>query len=208
MFKYAVLLVKLLQKMRQSLLYRFEQNGGFLRTADSLSAAEKYHLRLLIKDGIVSRVKRGLFRLNESPKVNQETEVAKSVPSGIFCMFTAWSYYELTTHISAEYHIAIPRSTKVVLPAYPPVKLYYSSNETFDLGKSINEINGTEVNMYNMERSVCDAVKYRNKIGPDMVGEILRNYVRHKDKNLDKLLKYASELRISNTLHQLLQVIL
>lgn len=62
--------------------------------------------------------------------------------------------------------------------------------------------------MYDFERSVCDAVKFRNKIGADMLGEILRNYVRRNDKNLDKLLKYASELRISNTMNQLLQVIL
>ena len=194
--------------MRQSLLERFKQNGGFLRTADSLTAAEKYHLRKLIKNGIVSRVKRGLFRLNDSPRVFQEAEVSRMVPGGIFCMFTAWSYYELTTHVSAEYHIAIPRSIKIVLPDYPPVKLYYYGIETFDIGKTSAEINGSLVNVYDLERSVCDAVKYRNKIGTDLLSEILHNYIRRKDKNLDKLLRYATGLRISNTLNQLLQIML
>lgn len=194
--------------MRQSLLERFKQNGGFLRTADSLTAAEKYHLRKLIKNGIVSRVKRGLFRLNDSPRVFQEAEVARMIPNGIFCTFTAWSYYELTTHVSAEYHIAIPRTIKIVLPGYPPVKLYYYGIETFDIGKTSAEINGSLVNVYDIERSVCDAVKFRNKIGTDLLSEILHNYVRRKDKNLDKLLKYATGLRISNTLNQLLQIML
>jgi predicted transcriptional regulator of viral defense system len=194
--------------MRQSLLERFKQNGGFLRTADSLTAAEKYHLRKLIKNGIISRVKRGLFRLNDSPRVFQEAEVARMIPNGIFCTFTAWSYYELTTHVSAEYHIAIPRTIKIVLPGYPPVKLYYYGIETFDIGKTSAEINGSLVNVYDLERSVCDAVKFRNKIGSDMLSEILHNYARRKDKNLDKLLKYATGLRISNTLNQLLQIML
>ena len=194
--------------MRQSLLERFKQNGGFLRTADSLSAAEKYHLRKLIKNGIISRVKRGLFRLNDSPRVFQEAEVARMIPNGIFCTFTAWSYYELTTHVPAEYHIAIPRTIKIVLPGYPPVKLYYYGIETFDIGKTSAEINGSLVNVYDIERSVCDAVKFRNKIGTDLLSEILHNYVRRKDKNLDKLLKYATGLRISNTLNQLLQIML
>ncbi len=194
--------------MRQSLLERFKQNGGFLRTADSLTAAEKYHLRKLIKNGIISRVKRGLFRLNDSPRVFQEAEVARMIPNGIFCTFTAWSCYELTTHVPAEYHIAIPRTIKIVLPDYPPVKLYYYGTETFDIGKISAEINGSLVNVYDLERSVCDAVKFRNKIGTDLLSEILHNYIRRKDKNLDKLLKYSTGLRISNTLNQLLQIML
>ncbi|TRZ78368.1 MAG: hypothetical protein D4R93_00325 [Deltaproteobacteria bacterium] len=153
-------------------------------------------------------VKRGLYRLNDSPRVFQEAEVARMIPNGIFCTFTAWSYYELTTHVSAEYHIAIARTTKIVLPVYPPVKLYYYGIETFDIGKTSAEINGSLVNVYDLERSVCDAVKFRNKIGTDLLSEILHNYIRRKDKNLDKLLKYATELRISNTLNQLLQIIL
>lgn len=193
--------------MRQSLLERFKQNGGFLRTADSLTAAEKYHLRNLIKNGIVSSVKRGLFRLNDSPRVFQEAEVSRMIPNGIFCMFTAWSYYELTTHVPAEYHIAIPRSIKIVLPGYPPVKLYYYGIETFDIGKTSVKINGSMVNVYDLERSVCDAVKFRNKIGTDLLSEILHNYIRRKDKNNDKLLKYATGLRISNTVNQLLQIL-
>ncbi len=194
--------------MRQSLLERFKQNGGFLRTADSLSATEKYHLRKLIKNGIISRVKRGLFRLNDSPRVFQEAEVARMIPNGIFCTFTAWSYYDLTTHVPAEYHIAIPRTIKIVLPGYPPVKLYYYGTETFDIGKTSAEINGSLVNVYDLERSVCDAVKFRNKIGTDILSEILHSYLLRKDKNLDKLLKYAPVLRISNTLNQLLQIML
>jgi predicted transcriptional regulator of viral defense system len=194
--------------MQQSLLERFKKNGGFLRTADSLSSTEKYHLRQLIKKGIVTRVKRGLFRLNDSPHIFQEAEVARIIPGGIFCMFTAWSYYELTTHVSAEYHIAIPRTNKIVLPGYPPIKLYYYGIETFDIGKTSAELNGSLVNVYDLERTVCDAVKFRNKIGTDTLSEILHNYIRRKDKNLDKLMKYASGLRISNTLSKLLQIML
>jgi len=69
-------------------------------------------------------------------------------------------------------------------------------------------MNNLQVNVYDIERSVCDAVKFRNKIGADLMSEFLRNYIRRNDKNLDKLLKYAAELRTSNTMNQILQVIL
>ena len=194
--------------MNKALVERFKKNGGFLRAADSLSAKEKYQLRKLIKIGMVSRIKRGFYHLNESSKVFQEGEVARMIPDGIFCMYTAWAYYELTTHIPAEYHVAIPKTFRIVLPQYPPIKLYYWVIQTFDLGKTTAEINGARVKVYDIERSVCDAVKFRNKIGTDLMSEILRNYVRRTDKNLDKLLKYAAMLRISKTMNQILQVIL
>ena len=194
--------------MDKLLLERFNKNEGFLRTADSLTATEKYHLRRLIREGVVHRVKRGFYRLNDSPQVFHESEVAKMIPNGIFCMFTAWSYYELSTHVPAEYHVAIPKTLKTVLPDYPPVKLYYWVTEKFDIGKTSAEMNGSMVYVYDLERSVCDAVKFRNKIGTDTLSEILHNYIRRKDKNLDKLMKYADRLRISNSLNQMLQMIL
>ena len=194
--------------MNQMLVERFKRNNGFLRAADSLTATEKYQLRVMIRKGAVSRVKRGFYHWNDAPMVFQESEVARMIPDGIFCMFTAWSFYGLTTHVSADYHLAIPKTLRIVLPEYPPVKLYYWARNTFNLGKTSSEMNGSSVNVYDIERSVCDAVKFRNKIGADLMSEILRNYIQRNDKNLDKLMKYASELRIANTLNQLLQMIL
>ena len=194
--------------MNQMLVERFKRNNGFLRAADSLTATEKYQLRQMIRKGAVSRVKRGFYHWNDAPVVFQESEVARMIPEGIFCMFTAWSFYGLTTHVSADYHLAIPKTLRIVLPDYPPVKLYYWARNTFNLGKTKVDMNGSQVNVYDIERSVCDAVKFRNKIGSDLMSEILRTYIMRKDKNLDRLLKYASELRIATTLNLFLQMVL
>jgi len=194
--------------MSKTLIERFKKNGGFLCAADSLTATEKYQLRRLIENGKVSRVKRGFYHLNDSSKVYQEAEVARMIPNGIFCMYTAWAHYGLTTQVPADYHIAIPKTLRIVLPQYPPVKLYYWIAQTFELGKTMTEINGSRVTVYDFERSVCDAVKFRNKIGIDLMSEILRNYSSRSDKNLDKLLKYAAQLRIEKTMKQFLHIIL
>ena len=79
--------------MNQMLVERFKRNNGFLRAADSLTATEKYQLRQMIRKGAVSRVKRGFYHWNDAPVVFQEAEVARMIPEGIFCMFTAWSFY-------------------------------------------------------------------------------------------------------------------
>lgn len=36
------------------------------------------------------------------------------------------------------------------------------------------------VRITDLERTVCDAVKYRNKIGLDVCGEVIDNYLKKK----------------------------
>ena len=194
--------------MYQTLLNRFQKNDGYLNKIKALTPHEKYQLRVLVRKEIITRVKPGLYHLNGPSVANQEIEVSKIVPSGIFCMYTAWAYYELSTFVSSEYHIAIDKSLKINLPVYPPIKLHFWSARTLELGLIEINIKDARVRIFDLERSVCDAVKFRNKIGIDLLSEILRNYVRRKDKNLDKLFKYADELRISATLTQLIRILI
>jgi predicted transcriptional regulator of viral defense system len=194
--------------MKQNLLERFKRNDGYLSKIKDLTTHEKYQLRVMVRKEIITRVKRGLYHLNGLPEANQEIEVSKIIPSGIFCMYTAWAYHELSTFISSEYHVAIDKSLKINLPVYPPIKLHFWSIRTLELGLIEIKIKDARIRIFDLERSVCDAVKFRNKIGIDLLSEILRNYVRRKDKNLDKLFKFANELRISTTLTQLIRILI
>ena len=66
-------------------------------------------------------------------------------------------------------------------------------------------IEGYSVRMTDLERTVCDAVRYRNKIGLDTFGEVLTNYLQRPDRNLALLNSYARQLRVYNVLSIYLQ---
>ena len=57
-----------------------------------------------------------------------------------------------------------------------------------------------------LERSVCDAIKYRNKIGLDVCAEILKTYLHRTDRNIAKLIEYAKKLRVAATLKTYLEI--
>jgi len=38
---------------------------------------------------------------------------------------------------------------------------------------------------------ICDCIRYRNKIGIDIVKEALNEYIKKKEKNINKLIEYA-----------------
>ena len=120
------------------------------------------------------------------------------VPGGVLCMYSAWEHYELTTQIPNAFCIAIPRKRKVVLPEFPPVTLYFWSDHLLNFGIEQASVHGHLVRVTDLERSVCDAVKYRNKIGLDVCTEILKTY--------SKLLEYAKKLRVAATLEKYLEI--
>ena len=96
--------------------------------------------------------------------------------------------------------IAIEAKRKVRLPDYPPIDLYYWKKENLEFGIIKKSISGYDVLITDMERTVCDAVKYRNKIGLDVCGEVIDNYLQKENRNISQLHEYAQELRVKNIL--------
>lgn len=183
-----------------------KEKGGFVKKSD-LSSSQYHRLLALVKDGKAARVKRGVYALNES-FANNMYDLDKIIPGGILCNLSTWSHYGLTTQIPLSLNVAIERKRKVTLPDYPPITFSYQSKEQLELGATRTSINGYEVNIFDIERAVCDALKQRNKIGMDLCSEILNNYLGRKDRNLNKLSEYAKKLRVANLLHNYLELAL
>ena len=68
------------------------------------------------------------------------------------------------------------------------------------------KIDGFIIKLYDVERCVCDAVKFRNKVGMDVCSEIISNYMERSERNLSKLMDYAQKLRVETILELYLQV--
>ena len=93
-----------------------------------------------------------------------------------------------------------------MLPHALPIELYYWEKENLEFGIMDADISGYKVHITDMERSVCDAVKYRNKIGLDVCAEVIRTYLKKPNRNLARLQDYAKRLRVFNTLKNYLEI--
>ena len=122
------------------------------------------------------------------------------------CLYNAWTYHQLSTTVPPAFCIAIANKRKVVLPHALPIELYYWKKENLEFGIMDADISGYKVHITDMERSVCDAVKYRNKIGLDVCAEVIRTYLKKPNRNLARLQDYAKRLRVFNTLKNYLEI--
>lgn len=191
----------------ETLLQQFKSNKGYLKT-NRLSRSSRYELDKLIHAGEVYRVKHGLYAYKGYLGEDETTLVAEMIPNGVFCLFTAWQQYDLTTTVSPEFHVASHRNTKITLPEYPPVAVYYWSDKIYHLGITEIKKENKTLKFYDKERSVCDAVKFRNKIGEDIMQEVIKSYVRQKQKNIDQLMQYAKILRVEKIMTPYLKSLL
>ena len=158
----------------EKLIEKFQANYGFLKSNDIIGRTQWRTLNKMLNDHSVSKVKRGLYRLNDFEQNSSFVEISNIVPTGVFCMFSAWFYYNLTTTIPYENHIAVIQNKKVRLPDYPPIKLYYLSDRFYQLGITEIIVDNQPVKIYDLEKSVCDAVRFRNKVGMDIAIEVVR----------------------------------
>jgi predicted transcriptional regulator of viral defense system len=201
-----------MNKIKEKHISKMIKDNGLYITTDSMKKVglNSYDINMLLLENRIERLRRGIYRLMDSEiETNEMTEASSLVPNGILCLFSAFSYYELTTYIPKEYTIAIPlKARKPLLPMYPPIKIYYFSDKRFNIGITTISISGLDVKIYDLEKTICDAVIYRNKIGIDIVKEVLERYIVRRERNLQRLMEYAKDLRIYDSMKKYMEVLI
>ena len=81
-------------------------------------------------------------------------------------------------------------------------------NDAFNAGVENHRIDEVPVKIYNMEKTLADCFKFRNKVGMDVVLEALKLYKARRNFNLNKLIKYAKICRVKNVMLPYLETII
>lgn len=182
-----------------------QQYGGTIKSSELQKPRDYYSINKSLEDGNVLRVKKGVYMLSDS-MASRMIDIERIVPEGVVCLYNAWDYYELTTQIPDGYYVAINKHRKVVVPEVTGIVLCYWEEKYCSMGVSEANIDGHTVKIFDIEKSVCDAIKFRGKIGTEVATEILKNYLAWKDRNVAKLMDYASKMRVLSTLKSYLEM--
>ena len=158
-----------------------------------------------------------LIKLNKSYYENtgyqgEESDfyyVEAYAPNGVVCLMSAAVYYNLTAFIPDAVEIAIPRKAKVsTIPEWPPMKVHYFTDERYALGLVTVQEGNNLFRIYDIEKTVADIVFYRERVGIEETKEVLHNYLRRQDRQLDRLYAYAKMLRCEKIIRTYLEVLI
>ncbi|MBP1919764.1 type IV toxin-antitoxin system AbiEi family antitoxin domain-containing protein [Youngiibacter multivorans] len=186
-----------------------KNHKGIITTKEvEINGIHREYLRQLVSTGELERVAHGVYITPELWDDRMKI-IQLRKDKIVYSHETALFLHGLTDRDPIKYVVTVPNG-------YNPTKLkndglivHTVKKELFELGVCIKEtIFGNKVRTYDLERTVCDIMRDRNNQDPAIVSEAIRNYLRRKDKDLNKLIKYAELLRVDNALRPYLEVIL
>ena len=90
---------------------------------------------------------------------------------------------------------------------YPPLRVVRYTGAALTEGAESHQVEGREVRVYNVAKTLADCFKYRNKIGLDVALEALREAWRGRRFKMDELDRYAAICRVQRVMRPYLEAL-
>lgn len=195
-----------IDKLRQIL----DGRQGLLLTSDltKLNIPRTY-LSIMEQNGEIERVSRGVYRSVSAFMEDELFSFQSRYSSTILSHETALYLHGLTDRTPLTYSISVPSGYHSHFLNTSAHKIFYVSRDLFDLGiTSMNTPHGNQVRSTDLERTICDIIRSRNQIDIQVRRAALKEYVRHKDRNMDRLYRYAERFHIQSIVREYLEILL
>jgi predicted transcriptional regulator of viral defense system len=177
---------------------KFMMRGGVLKTAELTELGlSSRQIKKLIDNGKIEKIKYGYYTLkNYFPK--EEVLIARLFPEAVIFLESALRFYEYIDRIPGAWQLAVEKHSnpnKYDI-SYIDVKAFYIIEKYQQLGIETYEIDNVIVKIYDRDKSICDLIRYEDKVDSEVFRTALRSYINDEKKNLNSLIKYAQILNI------------
>ena len=185
-----------------------DQNGILLTSDLAKFGIPRTYLSTLLKNGEIQRISRGVY--SAVNYMTDEMAITQAKYKGaIFSHETALYLLGLTDRTPLFYSVTVPAVYNATPLKASGAKVYFVIRGLYLLGViTMKSPHGNEIRTMNLERTICDVLRSRNKIDIQFVNEALKKYVIHKERNIDQLYDYAKQFRIQKTVREYIEVLL
>lgn len=185
----------------QKVLDLFESGNGY-RNAAELKQAKitTVQIKELVSKGIVERISHGHYWLIDEEKGKPEyyrmIEACMVNPRAVICADSSCYYHGLIDREPEKLSVATLKTDRSRMQLNFPVSRHYYSDLAFD--QDLEEVHTPYGNfrVYDVERSVCDCIRFRNDIGEEMLDLIIDRFLQRDSNQMERLLAYADAMRV------------
>ena len=182
-----------------------EKNNGIITSKIiDQNKIHRQYLKNLVDEGYLVKVSRGLY-VRPDKDINEYYIMGEQYKKGIFSHNTALYFYDLTDRTPFQLDMTFPSNVRI---SNDMINSHYISKDKIEIGLTTKELDdGTTIRVYDMERTICDIIRDRNKIDSQIFNTALKEYMNRKDKNLNLLYEYAKKFNILKILKMYLEVL-
>lgn len=160
------------------------------------------YLSRMMNKGLLKRLARGTYCLPNA-NITEHHDLAlvsALVPNSVITLLSALAFHNIGTQNPHEIWVAVKAKAYTPKFDYPPVRYHYYSGAAFELGVETHRIEGVDVKVYSVAKTVVDCFRLRNKVGLDVALEALKEGWQAKRFTADELMTLASKCRIASVI--------
>lgn len=158
------------------------------------------YLKRLTDSGDLVRLGRGLYQ--DPERVGEDiahelAEAARLVPNGVISLVSALRHYELTTQLPHAVWMTIPHKARTPNIQGLRLEIVRATSEVLAAGVEHIRVEGVDVPIYGIAKTIADCFKHRRHVGEDVAIEALRDALQQRKTTASELMKYAAIDRVT-----------
>lgn len=167
-------------------------------TARGINAAR---LRRLVRDGEMIKSGRGLYTLAgfDVTEFHSFVEAVRAQSKSVICLLSALSFHGLGTQLPHQVWVSVPYGTRISASDLP-MRVVVVRGPAYEIGIEIHRLEGVDIPVYGVAKTIADCFKFRNKVGIDVAIEALRDALRDRRCTREEIRKYALIDRVENVM--------
>jgi predicted transcriptional regulator of viral defense system len=180
---------------------RLIKDRGIARARDFKAAGiPLVCLKRLTDSGELVRLRRGLYQ--DPERVGEDiahdlAEASRLVPNGIISLVSALRCHELTTQLPHAVWMTIPHKARTPNISGPRLEIVRATGEVLTAGVEHVRVEGVDVPIYGVAKTVADCFKHCRQVGEDVAIEALRDALQQRKTTASELMKYAAIDRVT-----------
>ena len=181
------------------IIEEFNKHGGVLKTSELKAVGlNSRQIKKLLNNNEIAKIKQGYYELT-GVITSEEVIISRLFPNAVIFLESALHYYEYTDRIPLAWQLAVDRDSnksKYKID-YPFVEPFYQEPKFLNIGVNTIEIDNTSIKIFDRDRTICDLMRYENKIEKEVFANAVMRYIKDPKKNIRRLYEYAKIFNIT-----------
>lgn len=194
-------------RLPESITALLRRQNGTITSRDIAGAGiSRTMLGRYVANGLLEHSSRGVYSATD--KIPDELfALSRRCDRIVFSHTTAAFLLGIAERTPFDHTVSVRTSQTIPTALRAEVKCFYVKDAFYGLGLTTARTQfGNTVPCYNLERTVCDLIRYRSRIDEETFLATMKNYFRLQQKDLRRLGSYAETLKIAKRVHAIAEL--
>lgn len=166
-----------------------------------------HYLQKLVRSGKLQLISRGIYMCSDMWE-DEIFLVQQRYQKGIYSHDTALYLHNYSDRTPAKYTMTFPINYHSPSLESEPLIIHRTIRKNYELGLTeIQSPSGNMLKVYDLERTLCDIVR-GSGCDIQIITDAMKRYAAAKNRNINKLIQYAEQLRVKPKILRYMEVLL